>query len=118
MIKTYENKEGYKIRATEKAFKLFYEKQGFRPVESQSVSSDVAHDPVKNAGDDIVPPAMTGETVENPEDNISPNDTESESVKKISVREIKEALSSTGVDFPANATKSELLELLKKQQEG
>lgn len=32
MMKDYQNSSGYKIKATEKAYKLFYEKQGFKPV--------------------------------------------------------------------------------------
>lgn len=29
MMKTYVNKEGYEIHATEKSYRLFYEKMGF-----------------------------------------------------------------------------------------
>lgn len=82
MMKKYTNKEGYEIRATEKAYKLFYEKQGFLPVESKAAAK------------------------------------KTKPLEKKSIDEIKTALLEAGVDFPENAEKKDLLELLKKQQEG
>ena len=35
-MNTYENESGYEIRATEKAYKLFYEKQGFHLKEKKT----------------------------------------------------------------------------------
>ena len=42
-LKTYRNKSGYIIKATEKAYNLFYKKQGFIPVEN----------PVSNTSDEL-----------------------------------------------------------------
>lgn len=33
-LREYENKDGYRIRATSRAYELYHRKQGFRPVEA------------------------------------------------------------------------------------
>ena len=40
-MKTYRNKSGYEIQATEKAYHLFYEKQGFKLVDNQKEETKV-----------------------------------------------------------------------------
>lgn len=41
-LKTYKNKDGYTIKATEKAYKLFYEKQGFVEVKESKADKKKA----------------------------------------------------------------------------
>lgn len=36
MVKSYVNESGYKIRASEKAYKLLYKKNGFKPVKEEA----------------------------------------------------------------------------------
>lgn len=45
ILKKYRNKSGYTIRATEKAYNLFYKKQGFVPVEDSAASDPDVEDP-------------------------------------------------------------------------
>ena len=54
-FKIYENKDGYKIKATEKAYKLFYKKQGFMEVKENKAGKKNAEEEGKGAAPDASP---------------------------------------------------------------
>lgn len=100
-MNTYENKDGYKIRATEKAYNLYYKKQGFKPVADKVVA--------------VVPEQTEG----NPEE-VVPGEAESadsDEYKSWNVASLKEALNEAGIEYPKGATKAELYQLLNAGKE-
>lgn len=105
-MNTYVNKDGYKIRATEKAYNLYYKKQGFEPVADKSVS--VASEQTEGNPEEVV-----SEGEESGEDEP----VNSEEYKSWSVATLKEALNEAGIEYPKNATKAELYQLLNAGKE-
>lgn len=74
-LKKYKNKSGYTIQATEKAYNLFYKKQGFAPVEDPAAGDSDGKDPAASdpdekdpaAGDpDVEDPTASDSTAEDP----------------------------------------------------
>lgn len=47
VLNKYRNRSGYTIKATLKAYNLFYKKQGFVPVEESDASEPAAKEPAK-----------------------------------------------------------------------
>ena len=111
-IKTYQNAKGYKIRATEKAYNLFYKKQGFKLVEEAGKKNAS----VKNDAD-----TSADVSEESNEDEASKTadteDLEAKPVEKWSVSELREALAEAGIEFDSKATKKDLIALLQKQED-
>ncbi len=124
-MNTYVNKDGYKIRATEKAHKLYYEKQGFKLVADESdveTSGQVGKNPEDAACEQEVEDpedAAPEQVVEDTEDAtpLEKDFTDSEEYKAWSVASLKEALNEAGIEYPKNATKAELYQLLKAGKE-
>ena len=117
-INTYVDKSGYKIRATEKAFNLYYKKQGFKPLaeaeqkvpeQTNEAPETVETEPEMGNPDD----AVADQTDENVEDSDSVEDfNNSEEYKSWSVASLKEALNEAGIEYPKSATKAELYQLM------
>lgn len=94
VIKQYVNKDGYRIRATEKVYNLYYKKQGFKPVADKPAESPAR----KNA--EVASPNVPDQDVQEGADiTVMNND------------ELKAFLIERGVTVKAKDTRKHLLEL-------
>ncbi len=84
-LKTYRRPDGYTIKATPKAYNLFYKKQGFQEVNENEE-----------------------------EKNLPDTDEKEKDFSKLTVNELKEFLTVKGISFDKNAKKEQLLKLLKE----
>lgn len=111
-MNTYVNKDGYKIRATEKAHNLYYKKQGFKPVtdkvkpvvpeETGECAEEIASGEEESAGESA---------------SVEEEATDFDEYKSWSVASLKEALNEAGIEYPKGATKAELYQLLNAGKE-
>lgn len=85
-LQVYEDKDGYRIRATEKAYDLYYRRQGFRPV-----SAEIAEAATQDAGDQ-------GST----------------DFAKMTTAALKAYLADAGILFDSKAKKAELVKLAEE----
>lgn len=112
-MNTYVDKDGYKIRATEKAYELYYKKQGFK------LDMDKSDAAASGQGGENPEDAAPEQAGENPEDATSLEEdfTDSAEYKAWSVDSLKKALNEAGIEYPKKATKPELYQLLNAGKE-
>ncbi len=98
ILKKYENKDGYRIRATEKAYELYYKSQGFHPC-----SESEGHSTGRTAQGDNA-------TDSTHEDNAT-DSTHEAGFNNMKVAALKAYLKEKGIKYDSKAGKEELVKL-------